>query len=158
MIIVFNFIKKTGRGVVAPVNGSLKPLSEVPDQVFSQGLMGPGFMIAPTDGTIYSPVTGEVTSIFPTKHALTFKTALGTELLLHLGLDTVELNGEPFVIDVSVGDKVVIGERIGTMDLEAIQKAGKATDVITILTVNPTNFAGYSKASVEIKHGEIIIK
>ncbi|ETY73221.1 glucose PTS transporter subunit IIA [Lactiplantibacillus fabifermentans] len=118
----------------APVSGELLPLSAIDDPVFAQGMMGPGFGIEPTDGTIQAPIAGTVTMVAATKHALGFKTATGLEVLLHLGIDTVELKGAPYQINVAVGDSVTAGQIVATMDLAAVKKAGKATTIMTLVT------------------------
>lgn len=105
--------------------GKLVPLEDVPDQVFAQRMMGDGYAIELTENTIVSPVDGEVILVFPTGHAFGLKTEDGVELLLHLGIDTVELNGEGFVGQVKQGDKVKAGDVLTIMDLEKIRAAGK---------------------------------
>ncbi len=109
----------------APMTGTLLPLSEIEDQVFASGAMGQGFAIDPTDGLVLAPCDAEVMMIFPTKHAIGLKTIKGEELLIHLGMDTVELNGEGFTLKVNQGDLVNAGDPLVEMDLDAIRKAGK---------------------------------
>ena len=99
-------LKKKKLDLSSPVDGKLIKLAQVPDEVFSQGLMGQGFAIEPTADMIYTPVAGKITNVFPTKHAIGIKTKQGPELLLHLGLDTVELNGTPFELLVTEGQNV----------------------------------------------------
>ena len=79
-----------------PIDGKIIPLTEVPDQVFAQGMMGQGFAIAPTGNTVYSPIDGKILSIFPTKHAIGLVTDTGVEILIHVGVDTVKLKGQGF--------------------------------------------------------------
>ncbi|WP_418605569.1 glucose PTS transporter subunit IIA [Lacticaseibacillus styriensis] len=119
---------------VAPATGQLKDLSEVADDVFSQKMVGDGFAVEPTSGTIVAPVDGTIVSVMPTKHAWTMTTATGLEILVHMGLDTVELNGAPFSIEVNDQDTVKAGQPIATMDLAAVKAAGKGTTVMTIIT------------------------
>ena len=97
---MFGF-KKKKLELAMPVDGKIISLTEVPDEVFSTGMMGQGFAIEPSSDEIYAPVAGTITNIFPTKHAISLKTKEGLELLLHLGLDTVELAGKPFEMFVS---------------------------------------------------------
>ncbi|AVK64800.1 PTS beta-glucoside transporter subunit IIABC [Lactobacillus sp. CBA3606] len=118
----------------APVNGQLLALKAIDDPVFSQGLMGPGFGIEPQDGQILAPVTGEVMLVAETKHAIGIRTATGLEVLLHLGVDTVELRGAPYTVTVAMGAQVTAGQPLVTMDLAAIRQAGKPVTVITVLT------------------------
>ncbi|AVK63024.1 PTS glucose transporter subunit IIABC [Lactobacillus sp. CBA3606] len=118
----------------AIATGQLMPITAVTDQVFSQKMMGDGFAITPSTGQIVAPAAGEIKTIAATKHAIMMTTATGLELMLHLGLDTVELNGAPFTVQVKVGDQVQLGTPLVTMDLAAIQAAGKATTVMTVVT------------------------
>lgn len=95
---MFNFFKKSkskGNEVKAPIKGNLIPLSEVSDDVFSQKMLGDGFAVKPTGQEVVAPVSGTITTLFPTKHAIGIKTAEGLEVLIHLGIDTVELKGNP---------------------------------------------------------------
>lgn len=114
--------------------GKIIPLDDVPDQVFAQRMMGDGFAIDLTDNKIVSPVDGEVILVFPTGHAFGLKTPEGVEILLHLGIDTVELNGEGFDGKVKQGDKVKAGDVLTIMDLDKIRAAGKSVVSPFILT------------------------
>ncbi|MCO5532170.1 PTS system trehalose-specific EIIBC component [Enterococcus faecium] len=118
----------------APADGKVVTITEVSDPVFSQKMMGDGFAVQPTNGTIYAPVAGTISSIFETKHAIGILTPGGAEVLVHMGLDTVELKGAPFEVLVSEGDTVTPETKIAVMDLEAVTAAGKQTDVLTVIT------------------------
>lgn len=107
--------------LVAPITGNLISLSEIPDPVFSQGMMGTGFGIEPTEGKVVSPVNGKVISVFPTKHAVTLQADDGTEILIHFGLDTTLLKGEGFTSHVADGQAVKAGDVLLTVDIEAIK-------------------------------------
>ena len=107
--------------LVAPITGKLISLSEIPDPVFSQGMMGTGFGIEPTEGKVVSPVNGKVISVFPTKHAVTLQAEDGTEILIHFGLDTTLLKGEGFTSHVADGQAVKAGDMLLTVDIEAIK-------------------------------------
>lgn len=107
--------------LVAPITGNLISLSEIPDPVFSQGMMGTGFGIEPAEGKVVSPVNGKVISVFPTKHAVTLQANNGTEILIHFGLDTTLLKGEGFTSYVSDGQAVKAGDLLLTVDVEAIK-------------------------------------
>jgi PTS system beta-glucosides-specific IIC component len=109
-------------------------LSAVKDDVFAKGIMGSGFAIAPTDGKVYAPFDGKVVSVFPTKHAIGLVSRNGVELLIHIGLDTVELKGKYFDTKVVNDQSVHQGELLETFDIEAIKKAGYDTTIPVIVT------------------------
>lgn len=111
---------------VSPVEGKVMELSEVEDKVFSQGLMGNGFAVELTSGTVRAPFSGEVTVVFPTGHAIGMKRADGLEVLIHIGMDTVELNGEGFTLKVKQGDHVNAGDILVEVDLDYIKSKGKS--------------------------------
>lgn len=130
---MFGFKKKKVE-VLAYSQGKVIPLSEVSDEVFSSGMMGEGFAIRPDhEGTIIAPFEAEVVSVFPTKHAISLRNNNGVEVLLHFGLDTVELDGVPFDVKVKQGDKVDAGEVLASIDLKMIVNAGKETDLIFVI-------------------------
>lgn len=132
---MFGFKKKQAPvTLAAPVSGQLMPITAVADQVFSQKMMGDGFAVAPSDGQIVAPADGEIKTVAETKHAVMLTTTSGLELMLHLGLDTVELKGAPFDVQVKVGDRVTTGQLLAKMDLAAVEAAGKPTTVITVIT------------------------
>ncbi|ANB56223.1 PTS system, glucose-specific IIBC component [Anoxybacillus sp. B7M1] len=115
--------------IIAPLTGEVLPLSEVPDQVFSQKMMGDGFAIMPTDGTVVSPVDGKIINVFPTKHAIGIESKNGREILIHFGIDTVKLNGQGFEALVSQGDEVKKGQPILKVDLQYVEN--NAPSIIT---------------------------
>jgi sugar PTS system EIIA component len=119
--------------LVAPLNGKVVDIEQVPDPTFSQKLMGEGIAIEPADGTVVSPVNGEVIQFFHTKHAIGIRSETGLEILIHVGLETVMLNGEGFTGHVQVGDKVKVGDRLMTFDLELIKE--KAASSITPIVI-----------------------
>lgn len=119
---------------VAPANGELIPIDQVQDEVFSQKMMGEGFAIIPENGEIASPVSGTIVSVFPTKHAICIKTEDEIEVLLHMGIDTVNLGGDAFEIKVREGEKVKAGKIVATADLAMIEEAGKMTTMIVVFT------------------------
>lgn len=118
----------------APVKGKFEDITQVKDEVFSQKMMGEGFAIEPQNGKIYSPVKANVVSVFKTKHAIGLKTESGLEVMLHLGIDTVELQGKPFTIKVKEGDLVTPDTQLVEMDLQKVKDAGKDTTVMTLIT------------------------
>ena len=97
-------------------------------------MMGEGFAINSTDGTVFSPVAGTVTTVFPSKHAIGIKTSNGVEVLVHMGIDTVALNGQGFEVFVKVGDQVSVETKLAQMDLEYIRSQGKETMIIVVIT------------------------
>ncbi|MQS89381.1 N-acetylglucosamine-specific PTS transporter subunit IIBC [Companilactobacillus mishanensis] len=115
-------------------NGQYEELSQVPDDTFSQKLLGDGYAVKPSDGNIVAPVDGIITSIFPTKHALGIKTDSGLEVLVHIGINTVEMNGEPFEVKVKDGQRIHHGDTLVFADLDKIKAAGKDTDTMVIIT------------------------
>ena len=134
---LFDFLKGSKEKDVElynPVDGEVIPIEDVSDPVFSQKMMGDGYGIEPTNGEIYSPIKGEVVSVFPTKHALGLKTDNGIEVLVHIGIDTVELDGSPFEVFVSEGDKVTKDTLLANVDLEALKELEKSDTVIIVFT------------------------
>ena len=127
--------------IVSPVTGTVIDLADVPDPVFSSKAVGDGLGVEPDDGAIVSPVDATVTMVAGTGHAIGFKSESGLEVLLHLGVDTVELGGAPFDLSVTVGDTVKAGQTLGAMDLEAVRAAGKATTAIVVLTNTITHLS-----------------
>lgn len=120
--------------VYSVADGQVIELEQVKDPVFAQKMMGDGFAVEPANGNIVSPVTGTVSSIFPTKHALGLVTDSGLEVLVHIGLDTVSLEGKPFTVHVSEGQKVAAGDHLVTADLDAIREAGRKTSTVVVFT------------------------
>lgn len=117
-----------------PVQGSMMELEDVKDDVFSAGTLGKGFAVHPTEDTITSPVDGVIETIFPTKHAIGIKADNGAEILVHMGIDTVELKGKYFETLVSQGQKVKAGDPISKMDVKGIQGAHYDTTVVVVIT------------------------
>ena len=128
----------TFKGVTDEVHsvadGKVINIEDVKDPVFSQKMMGDGFAVEPENGHIVSPVAGKVTSVFPTKHALGLVTDNGLEVLVHIGLDTVSLEGKPFEVKVSEGQTVAAGDLLVEADLDAIRAAGRETSTIVVFT------------------------
>ncbi|MBO0457717.1 PTS glucose transporter subunit IIA [Enterococcus hulanensis] len=129
----FDRFKKIKETIITqPVEGQLVPLSEVADPVFSQGVMGIGFAVRPINGKIFSPVDGVVESVFPTQHAVTLKSDAGIELLLHIGIDTVELGGKGIQTLVKAGQKITAKTQIAEVDLTVLAEAEKSSDIIVV--------------------------
>ena len=120
--------------VYSVADGQVIALEQVKDPVFAQKMMGDGFAVEPANGNIVSPVSGTVSSIFPTKHALGLVTEAGLEVLVHIGLDTVSLEGKPFEVKVSEGQTVAAGDLLVEADLDAIRAAGRETSTVVVFT------------------------
>nr|WP_319216170.1 beta-glucoside-specific PTS transporter subunit IIABC [uncultured Trichococcus sp.] len=148
----------TQDSIVAPMAGQVVPLSEVDDPIFAQAILGQGVAIMPTDGVIKSPINGEIVTIFETKHAIGLRTDEGIEILIHIGLDTVQLKGQHFKQLAQAGQRVTVGTPIVEADLEAIKAAGY--DIITpIVITNTTDFSEIlSTGEDQVNAGDSIIK
>lgn len=127
---------RKGKALVAVANGKSMPLSDVPDEAFSTGILGTGFAIDPADGTIYSPIDATVESIAESKHAYTLRSDDGLEVLVHIGIDTVELKGEGFLPMVSEGTHVKVGEVLARADLNLLHGKNFSC-VIPVVITNP---------------------
>ncbi|UXR75353.1 MULTISPECIES: PTS glucose transporter subunit IIA [unclassified Staphylococcus] len=125
--------------VYAPITGEYVKVEDIPDPVFAQKMMGDGFGIQPSEGKVVSPIEGFVDNVFPTKHAIGLKADNGLEVLVHIGLDTVQLNGEGFETHVESGDRVNVGDTLVTFDLDYINANAKST----ISPIIITNFADH---------------
>lgn len=132
--------------VYAPMSGRIIPITEVGDPVFADKVLGDGLAIIPSDGNIYSPVTGTVVSVADTKHAFGFQTAEGVELLVHVGLETVSLKGEPFTVMVTDGETVKAGQLIAKVDLELLQQRN-------IAATTPVVYCGGVEGTLQIQAG-----
>lgn len=120
--------------ILSPLTGKLLTLKEVPDNIFAEKMMGPGFAIDPSDGEVYSPVNGKVESVFTTKHCISIVSKEGKEVMIHLGIDTVKLEGKPFNILVKAGDTVKAGDHLGTIDLNYISRLDYSAIVPIVFT------------------------
>lgn len=134
--------KKSNDKVYSPIEGEIIPITEVNDQVFASKMMGEGFAVLPSKETITAPISGTVKMIAPTKHAIGIQADDGMEILLHLGIYTVELNGEPFALNIKEGQRIQQGQSIGTIDLKMIEANGKDTTVMVIITDSKEEIAG----------------
>lgn len=143
--------------LTAPVNGHLIALADVPDDVFSTGMMGNGVAIEPNDGNIVSPVNGTIQAVFPTKHAIGIIGENNEEILIHMGLDTVSLEGKGFETLIEAGQTVKAGDPISKMDLNVIKEAGLAT-VIPVLVTNSADFGSVTGVDAQdVQVGDTII-
>ncbi|WP_112182112.1 MULTISPECIES: PTS glucose transporter subunit IIA [Paraliobacillus] len=119
---------------VMPIEGEIIDITEVEDPVFSEKMMGDGFAIIPVAGSVVSPVNGEIIKVFPTKHAIGIKSAKGYEILIHVGIDTVQLNGKGFTALVNDGDKIKVGQEILQFNVEIIKKSASSYVVPVVFT------------------------
>ncbi|WP_214828733.1 PTS sugar transporter subunit IIA [Exiguobacterium algae] len=126
-------LKQPSLTLHSPMEGDVIPLEDVPDPVFNEKMMGNGIAILPTNGRVVAPCNGTVIQIAPSKHAIGIRSEAGAEILIHIGLDTVELEGRPFTLHVKAGDEVSTGQALMTADLESIHQAGK--DSVTPMVV-----------------------
>ncbi|MFK4568547.1 beta-glucoside-specific PTS transporter subunit IIABC [Enterococcus sp. UD-01] len=126
--------KAMKEAVLSPVKGRVLPLSQASDQAFAQGALGKGVLIDPTEGVVRAPFDGTVMTLFPTKHAIGLISDQGMELLIHIGMDTVQLEGKGFEAKVAQGDKVKKGQVLVTFDIEAIKEAGYSVETPVIVT------------------------
>ncbi len=141
-------LEKNRQMLLSPLNGTIVSLQEVSDPVFSSYMMGRGFAVKPKDGRMCSPVKGTVTSVAESKHAYVIKTQSGMEMLIHVGLDTVYLEGKPFKCAVKSGDKVKVGDLLCSIDLDMIRDKG-------VDTIVPITFPKLSSDSeISIAYGE----
>jgi len=131
---MFGFFKAKKETILSPADGDIVQLEEVPDEVFSQKMAGEGIAIMPRSNTFVAPVAGTITKIFSTNHAFSIKTKSGLEVMVHIGLDTVALNGEGFKRLAKEGDSVSIGKPIISADLEFIASKGK--NIVTPIVLN----------------------
>lgn len=154
--IMSNNKKKNSTEFLVPVSGEIINLDYVEDEVFSQRMMGDGFAIVPSDGNVFSPFDGTITSIFPTKHAISIKNNEGIEILIHFGLDTVNLKGEGFTSYVSNNDKVKAGDLLLSVDIKSIKDKVKSLVVpIIFLDLKEKKFT-YDKKQVNAKDANIV--
>ena len=149
---LFDFIKKKEektptKNIVACASGTLVDITMVEDPTFAEKMMGDGYAIAPSEGTVVSPIDGEIAVAFPTGHAFGIKSEDGLEVLIHIGIDTVGLNGKGFTAKVQTGQKVHAGDVLVKVDLNAIQTAGLDSTIMNIFT------AGFDSTTADLPYG-----
>ena len=154
---MFRLFKSKKQRVVSPADGNIVKLEDVPDEVFSAKLAGDGIAIMPYSNTFVAPVSGVVSKIFSTNHAFSIKTSNGLEVMVHIGLDTVELNGEGFKALAKEGDNVSVGKPIISANLAFIESKGKP--IITPIVVNHEKELTISSDKVRtIREGEELME
>lgn len=139
------------------MTGKVVPLADVPDEVFASGALGNGIAVEPTEGVVYAPTNAEVTLVFPTGHAIGLRTENGVELLIHIGMDTVSLNGKGFDNFVEVGDRVEAGQKLSSFDMDLIRRAGLpiTTPIIVANTADYTDVL-FTQES-QVKRGDYLL-
>lgn len=155
---MFKLFKKAVKQVSfsAPATGQSMPITAVSDDMFSQKIMGDGYAVKPDSDELYAPVSGTITSVFPTKHAISFKTPEGLEVLLHMGVDTVELKGAPFTLTAEEGQTVNAGDALGTMDRAQVAAAGKSDELIVVFTNKDLISNVPVVGSAAVNHGDAL--
>jgi len=153
---MFDFLKKAKFKIVSPAKGKLKDITEVDDEAFSSKSLGDGFAIEPKNGEVYSPMDGVVEMIFPTLHAFGLKNSNGTEILIHIGIDTVKLNGEGFELLVREGQKIKAGDILVKFDIESIKSKVPSTDIIVVFTSGESCELIKNGVNVESSEEEIV--
>ena len=142
--------------IASPVKGEIVPMDQVPDEAFSQEIVGKGVAIIPSDGKFYAPANGELVAVFPTGHAFCINSSEGAEILVHIGIDTVKLEGQYYTIHGKQGSSVKKGDLIIEVDIEAVKNAGY--DVITPVVVsNFSKFSNLEKKSGMVEAGDAAI-
>lgn len=145
---MFGLFKKKHK-LLAPFSGECVPLSEVPDEAFAQKLLGDGVSIIPSDGKLVSPVDCTIEQVFDTKHAYSLKDSNGLEILIHIGINTVELNGEGFDNKVVNNQRVKLGDLLSNVDLKSIADRGYSIHT-------PVVFINHDKFNFEFKFGPVV--
>ena len=142
----------------APMAGMAVPLAEVPDPAFAEGMLGDGIAIIPTDGKVCAPCDAAVDMMFTTGHAVSLITDSGAEILIHVGLETVSLEGKPFEVKAASGDKVKKGQVLMIADLEAIKAAG-LNPITPMLVCNSSAFSVFSKTTgKDVTNDDLVIR
>ena len=155
---MFGFKKKERIDELAsPVNGKMIDLKEVPDKVFASEMMGPGVAFISNDGKIYSPCDGELITVFPTKHAIGIKASNGAEILIHFGLDTVQIEGKGFRQVAKEGQRLKKGDLILDVDIVFLQKKGYAIETPMVITNSDEFYVKVNKLANVSTNTEVVI-
>ncbi|NLU10249.1 MAG: PTS glucose transporter subunit IIA [Tepidanaerobacter acetatoxydans] len=151
---MINFFKRNKYiEIIAPITGEIIPIEEVPDEVFSKKMIGDGLAIEPKEGKVVSPIDGKVATVFPTNHAIGLVTKEGLEILIHIGLDTVELNGEGFKRIISMGSPIKKGEILIEFDINLLRERGKSL-ITPIIITNMDKVKELKKNIEEVEMGK----
>lgn len=142
----------------APIAGKAVAITEVPDPTFAEGMLGNGIAIEPTEGKVFAPCDATVDMMFPTGHAVSLVAECGAEILIHVGLETVGLEGKPFTVHVANGDKVKKGQLMIEVDLDAIKAAGLPT-ITPVLICNPDDFPTFNvHVGKNVTNNDVVIE
>ena len=145
-------------GIYAPIAGKAVAITEVPDPTFAEGMLGNGIAIEPADGKVYAPCDATVDMMFDTGHAVSLVTESGAEILIHVGLETVGLEGKPFTVHVQNGDKVKKGQLLIEADLEAIKAAGLPT-ITPVLICNTDDYPAFkTHVGTAVTNADLVIE
>ncbi len=152
-----NFFKHNDLNIYSPLQGQVISLNQVKDEMFSQAMMGPGIAIMPENGRVFAPFDGQVKFVFPTKHAIGLVSSSGVELLIHMGIDTVQLEGQHFTVLIKDKQKIKKGQEIARFDLEALVLKQIDPTVILVLTDSVGLTLEYCE-TVHVETGDLLIK
>ena len=142
----------------APISGKAVPITEVPDPTFAEGMLGNGVAIIPEDGKVYAPCNAKVDMMFTTGHAVSLVTDFGAEVLIHVGLETVGLEGKPFKVHAANGDKVKKGQLLIEVDLEAVKAAGLPT-ITPVLICNTDDYPTFKTfVGKDVTNNDVVIE
>lgn len=154
---MFAFLKKASEVTIfAPISGRIIDLSQVQDEVFSKRMVGDGIAIVPSDNVLVAPCDGKITQIFSTNHALGIQTPEGLEILIHMGLDTVELKGKGFTRLKEVGSEIKCGDPIMEFNIQEVEKLGKSTITPVVIT-NPDKVSSLKKGEGPVEAGISVV-
>ncbi len=149
--------EKKDNGIYAPLAGQAVPVTEVPDPTFAEGMLGDGIAIIPSEGKVYAPCDATVDMMFTTGHAVSLVADNGAEILIHVGLETVGLEGKPFTVHVQNGQKVKKGDLMIEVDLEAVKAAGLNT-ITPVLVCNSSDFTTFNKSTGKaVTNADVVI-
>ena len=150
--------EKNANGIFAPIAGQAVPVSEVPDPTFSSGMLGNGVAIIPTEGKVYAPCDATVDMMFTTGHAVSLVADSGAEILIHVGLETVGLEGKCFTVHVENGQKVKKGDLMIEVDLEGVKAAGLNT-ITPVLICNTDDYATFNTTTGKaVTNADVVIE
>lgn len=142
----------------APIAGKAVAITQVPDPTFAEGMLGNGIAIEPTEGKVYAPCDATVDMMFPTGHAVSLVADCGAEILIHVGLETVSLEGKPFTIHAANGDKVKKGQLLIEVDLKAVEAAGLKT-ITPMVVCNTDNYPTFqTKVDRDVTNADVVIQ